>query len=154
MTRLSLLSFLCACAPALGTPTATTTAVDIIEINEDTGLISGSCINAPIDAESFDVERDLRVLMDISGSPEAARCSDIKASLTSGQSGAQEGDLVAEPLNGDDTLCVVRRDPGDGVVFMELRPNEACAHGLVFSLIDFQFPDRTTVAFEYVSSPP
>jgi hypothetical protein len=150
MNKLPLLLLLCACAaPPTESPAATATAVDTIEIDRNNPGDLFLCIpSTAVDVENFDAERDLRVLIDISGSNEATSCDDIKV-INAGPSGAQVGDLVTEAANGDDTLCEVRRDPNDGVVFMKLQPQGSCDSG-IFDVVDFQFPDLSTITFEYI----
>jgi hypothetical protein len=152
MKTLPLLLLLCACeTPPLGTPTATATAIDTIELDRSNPGDLFSCIpNTEVDIANFDVERDLRVLIDISGSNEATSCDDIKVT-SAGQSGAQIGDSVAEAFNGNNTLCVVRRDPNDGFVFLKLEPQPGVCISGQFETVDFQFPDLTTITFEYVT---
>ena len=160
MKKLPLLFLLGACAPppVIGPPTASITASDIIQFVRPVPgkIVDLSCIPTQlVDVVNFEVERDLRVTIDISGSDEATSCSDIKAVITSGLSGAIDGESVAVAVNGDDTLCEVRRDPNDGLTFVELQlvPPDVCTVGGSFTLLDFQFPNLSTVTFEYVVLP-
>lgn len=114
------------------------------------------CLNAPIESEpgAFVPERDMRVTIDISSAEGVSSCADIRAQLAlPGESCAQEGDPVTEPDEENPALCIVRRDPDDGIEFLAVEESASCNSGFAFVFQDFIPPNRSIVSVEYLSHP-
>jgi hypothetical protein len=144
-------SFLCllsfACTPSAETFSAATARDSAFTFYEEDSKIA-YCFNicaptAPIDRENFDLELDLRVILDISQSSNVYRCEDIFVTRST-TSGAQLGDSVATPLDERSTLCEVRRDPTDGVILWRLdEAPDTCEAGIQLNPLDWVYPENT-----------
>jgi hypothetical protein len=111
--------------------------------------------NAPIDTTpgGFDIERDMRVVVDLSETGFVCADITVDTSISNGESGAQIGDPVTVPLNEAQTRCEIIRDTQDGIQLLRLEATTTCSNGFRLEFVDFALPDQSKLTLEYISSP-